>query len=240
MKRDAVRIHYVCKTCGRAVPPDPTGALRDLRDIDRLMQSGCEDGRLKRIATVEPVANISRSTGTRGVEDQDGRAVLTPLGAGPSLRPWRREPVSRDCCLKCSGGNAALPQARNPASSSSTATTATAQTSEEDTTMTNGIDYEDEALHPRPQLADRLCVVTTTFRENPLGDDGQPPGNTPVVTLTPAVQQDETSTANPAPPAATDSARLVTPSVHLEEEEGHSFGCDEQEKAMGWKPSGPK
>ncbi|KAK8083436.1 hypothetical protein PG996_002217 [Apiospora saccharicola] len=213
------------------------------------MQSGCEDERLKRIATVVRVANISDSTGTRGVEDQDRRAVLTPLGGGPSLRPWRRVPISRDGCPECSGDSAKLswlrswffgtapPQARNHASSSATAT---AQTSEEDTTMANGIDYEEKALHPRPQLANRLCVVTTTFRENPLGDDGQPPGNTPVVTLTPVVQQDETSTANPAPPAATDSARLVTPSVHLVEDKGHFFGCDEQEKAMGEKPSGPK
>lgn len=197
---DPVRIFYVCERCGSAVPPFPTGYDRDLDAIDEHLKSGCEDDRCERIAKALHVAHISCSTGTRGVEDVDGRAVLTPLGAGPSLRPWRREPVPRDFCRHCSSGNGAVPllssrlrgtthQAQHPPSSSTTDDAQTSSSSDT-TTMANGIDYEDEALRPRPQLADRLCVATTTLQESPLGVEGGAPGVTPLLTLTPTVQQD--------------------------------------------------
>lgn len=100
--------------------------------------------------------------------------------------------------------------------------------------MAGGIDdYADKILHPRPQLAVRLCFVPTTFRESPPGDEGEPPGTAPVLTLTPDVQQgdEETSTANPAL-AAAESARLEVPSSHRKDEDSHSFGRDDQGETM--------
>ncbi|KAK7923066.1 hypothetical protein PG985_007137 [Apiospora marii] len=243
---DPVRIFYVCERCGSALPPFPAGGDSDFDAIIAHIKSDCEDDSFEPLFKNLHGAFISETTGARGVEDQDGRAVLTPLGAGPSLRPWRREPVSRVFCPHCSGGNGAAAssskkktlrgtthQAQRPPSSSTQAAAQTSSSSE--TTAANGIDYKAEAIHPRPQLADRLCVVTTSLREGPLGES---PANTPLLTLTtPSIQQEETSTATTVPAAAARPALLAAPSVHNEEdEEGHSFGRDEeQEKTMGKK-----
>ncbi|KAK7952351.1 uncharacterized protein PG986_008079 [Apiospora aurea] len=211
---DNAEIIYVCELCGSFVAQ--TVPLSD--------REGPENDEIERLLELSP----------RTIEDSGGRAVWTPPTAS-LRRPWRRVPVSRDDCSRCSSGD------------DTAAATTAAAAADDDVSMllrmpferykrlleetrqltvanrdyllkgfmtaaeyyssplsspaaaaTNDNDPDSQALNPRPQLAGRLCVVTSIAPENPFVDAGDVTAReTPIITLTPATRQ--TSPSSPCP-----------------------------------------
>ncbi|KAK8089982.1 hypothetical protein PG997_004943 [Apiospora hydei] len=192
---------------------------------------GPENDEIERLLELSP----------RTIEDSGGRAVWTPPTAS-LRRPWRRVPVSRDDCSRCSSGDDTaaaaaadgdggrlqdpdgivsmllrmsserckrlLEETRQLTIANRDYSLKGSMTAAEyyslplsspaAATATNENDPDGQALNPRPQLAGRLCVVTSIAPENPFVDAGDvTTRETPIITLTPATRQ--TSPSSPCP-----------------------------------------